>query len=200
VTDGVHILFHFNIVLLIKRDVHYQDKTRYNKWYNPQYNHYWALSLKYKIVYNIIKMSTNMRCTLCLWMCFSPVVNTSYVILYVSVLPQIACRLLLADRNHDIFHLPWTVDVSKLRTHTVWYMSCFKHCMSSRLTNSVTGLVIFTNIEMCGKEKHFICHSSNGYLSESSEVREMDFAQKVHNMYCLLKLSYLEHSLCSINS
>jgi hypothetical protein len=122
--------------------------------------------------------------------------NVKFVILYVSVLPQNTCRLLLADRYHEIFHLR-----GKLRTRIVWYMSCFEHCMSSRLTNSITGLVISISIEVCGTEKHFTCHSSSGYLSGSSEAREMAFAHMMNNtrMQCLRKLSYLEHTLCSID-
>jgi len=47
-------------------------------------------------------------------------VNTCNVILYISVLPQSTFHLLLADRYHEIFHLPGTVDVSKL-THITIY-------------------------------------------------------------------------------
>lgn len=90
--------------------------------------------------------------------------------------------------------------MSKLRTHTVRYMwSCFEHRKSRRLTNSNKGLSLSTNIEVCGIEKHVICYFSNGYLSGSSETREMGFAQMMHNKYCLLKLSYLEHALYSVN-
>ena len=78
-------------------------------------------------------------------------------------------------------------------------MSCFEHRISSRPTNSIKVLVISTNMEVCGTEKQVICYLSNGYLSGSSETREMGFAQMMHNKYRLLKLSYLEHTLYSVN-
>jgi len=76
-------------------------------------------------------------------------------------------------------------------------MRCFEHCMSSRLTNSIRGLVISTNIEECGTEKYFVLFFK--WLFKWVSWSQRNGFRTMHNTYCLLKLSCPEHTLSSVN-